>query len=256
MGNGASPEVFTVLCGLSTRSLTAQLNGNDEFIKDCADPEDIPVRAFLPTGRQWDVSGSGVLDRNSLQSVINAQGYTKNYRFVFGEPANDQVFSGYWAGPGVLTNVSFGGNDDAFATVDLTIVSDGLWVFTEVNGGGGGTPTPVNALSLSDNSFTRGTAKTVSIVGATNGSTLSSTGLPSGFTINSGARTLAYDGSGSGASAPSFTLSETLAGASNSPRSTTVNLAISDGVAVNALTSPVDNELLLSPADGQQLTYA
>lgn len=142
MGNGATPEVFVPLCGLSTRSLTAQINGNDEFVKDCADPEDVPVRAFLPTGKQWDVSGSGVIDRNSIKSIIDAQGYTKNYRFMFGEPANDQVYSGYWAGPGVLTNVSFGGNDDAFATVELTVVSDGLWEFVEVSSGGVPTPQP------------------------------------------------------------------------------------------------------------------
>lgn len=132
IGNGASPEVFTPICGLNTRSLTAQLNGNDEFIKDCADPEDIPVRAFLPTGRQWDLSGSGVIDRNNMELVLSSQGVSKNYRFMFGEPTNDKIFGGYWAGAGIMTNITWGGNDDAFATVELTIVSDNEWVFTEV----------------------------------------------------------------------------------------------------------------------------
>lgn len=131
VGNGASPEVFTTICGLNTRSFTAQLNGNDEFIKDCADPEAIPVRAFLPTGKQWDISGSGIIDRNNISELVARQGETANYRFIMGAPDGSTGFSGYWEGPGVLTNIQFGGNDDAFATLDVTIVSDGQWDLVE-----------------------------------------------------------------------------------------------------------------------------
>lgn len=131
VGNGASPEVFTTICGLNTRSFTAQLNGNDEFIKDCADPEALPVRAFLPTGKQWDISGSGIIDRNNIKSLVDRQGETANYRFVMGAPDGSNGFAGRWEGPAVLTNIQFGGNDDAFATIDVTIVSDGEWLLVE-----------------------------------------------------------------------------------------------------------------------------
>jgi len=39
VGDGATPEVFSVLCGFSTNSFTEQVNTSDEFTYDCADPE-------------------------------------------------------------------------------------------------------------------------------------------------------------------------------------------------------------------------
>lgn len=131
VGDGADPEVFTTICGLNTRSFTAQLNTNDDFVKDCADPEAIPVRVALPTGRQWDISGSGVIDRDNIAALVESQGITQNYRFIMGAPDGTTGFTGYWEGPGILTNIQFGGNDDAFATLDVTIISDGEWALVD-----------------------------------------------------------------------------------------------------------------------------
>jgi len=131
MGNGAQPEVFAPICGLTAKGFTAQTNTSDDFIRDCADPEDIPSRYVTATGRQWDLSGSGLVDRNGLEALIAAQGDLKNYRYVIGEPTAEEVYSGYWAGRGMLTNLQFGGPDEGKATVDITIVSDGLWEWNE-----------------------------------------------------------------------------------------------------------------------------
>ena len=39
LGDGASPEVFTDPCGLTTRGFTRAANMNDTNIPDCADPD-------------------------------------------------------------------------------------------------------------------------------------------------------------------------------------------------------------------------
>lgn len=133
MGDGAGPEVFTPICGLTTRTFTHQVNTSDAFIRDCADPEDIPAREINPTGEQWDLAGNGWLNRADLEDVNAAVGTIKNYRFEIGEPAADQVYGGYWFGEAMLTQLQITGDDGDFAQVDLAFASNGVWVFQSVS---------------------------------------------------------------------------------------------------------------------------
>lgn len=134
LGDGATPtEVFTALCGITTRNFTSQTNTNDVFTKDCAEPEDVPIRRIIPTGKQWDLTGEGVLNRENLATILAADdGQPHNFRFLFTEPATDEVYQGYWGGAGVLTNLAIGAGDDEFASLSITIASDSEWTFTPV----------------------------------------------------------------------------------------------------------------------------
>jgi hypothetical protein len=135
MGNGATPtETFTGLCGITTRTFTDQINTNDQFTRDCADPEDAPIRRLIRTGRQWSLTGEGSLNRENYDTILAAQGVTKNYRFYYTEPADDEVFRGYWQGPAMLVNTTVTGSDDEFATISLQIESDGEWTWTPTFG--------------------------------------------------------------------------------------------------------------------------
>jgi hypothetical protein len=135
MGNGATPtETFTALCGITTRTFTYTANTNDQFTRDCADPENVPVRNAIVTGEQWELAGEGVLNRSQLQDLIDAQGQPKHYRFYYTEPADDEVFRGYWSGTFILNNFVVNGNDDAFATVSVNFVSDGVVTWTPTAG--------------------------------------------------------------------------------------------------------------------------
>lgn len=130
MGDGGSPtENFTALCGIKTRSFTQQANTSDNFIRDCADPEDVPIRRLIVTGKQWSLSGDGDLNRSQIDTINSAFGITKNYRFYWTEPTDDEVFAGYYEGPAILTNVQIGGNDDTYATLSVQLESDGEWIF-------------------------------------------------------------------------------------------------------------------------------
>jgi hypothetical protein len=131
MGDAAVPEVFTPICGLTTRSFTQQGNTNDVFIPDCADPEDVPVRRLVPTGRQWDLAGDGLLNLSQRDMIDDAHMVTRNYRFRIGRPAGSVVGTGYYAGPAMLTNIQWGGNTGGgeFASASVAIASDGVWAF-------------------------------------------------------------------------------------------------------------------------------
>ena len=132
LGDGATPEVFAALCGVTTRSFTQQANTSDTFTRDCADPEDVPIRRLIVTGKQWSLSGSGTLNRSNLADIQAALALTKSWRFLFTEPADDEVYQGYYSGPAILTNITITGEDSAYATISLSIESDGEWTFTPV----------------------------------------------------------------------------------------------------------------------------
>lgn len=132
VGDGGSPETFPPLCGIKTRKFTAQANTSDTFIRDCADPEDVPIRRLIVTGKQWSLSGDGDLNRSQLASIQAAHGVTKNWRFWFTEPAGDLHYQGYEQGPAILTQFEITGGDETYATISLTIESDGEWTFTPV----------------------------------------------------------------------------------------------------------------------------
>jgi hypothetical protein len=86
----------------------------------------------------------------------------------------------------------------------------------------------LNSLSLSASTVTIGTAANGTIIGATAGSVISAAGLPAGFTVNGAARTWNYDGSGT-ATVAAATLTETLAGATNSPRASNTPVTVVSG---------------------------
>jgi len=132
MGDGAEPEVFTPICGLTARNFTQQVNTNDVFIPDCADPEDVPIRRLVPTGKQWDLSGDGLMNLLQRDEIDAALGVTANYRFRIGRPAGSVVGTGYYEGPAMLTNIQWGGNSGGgeFASASIAIASDGEWTWT------------------------------------------------------------------------------------------------------------------------------
>lgn len=83
----------------------------------------------------------------------------------------------------------------------------------------------LSALTLSANSIPEDGAATINILGATAGSTITTTGtLPSGMSVNSGARTIT--GTPPTPGTYNFNLVETLADSPNSPRSSAVTITV------------------------------
>jgi len=124
---------FVTLCGLTTKSFTAQKNSEDQFIADCADPEDIPVRYLNITGRQWDISGEALWNRAQgvLMRSLADESTSRTFRFIIDEPATSDVDDGYYEGPAQLVNLQISGSGSTNATGSVAIASDGEFVWVD-----------------------------------------------------------------------------------------------------------------------------
>jgi len=131
-GVNGQPETFAPVCGITTRSFTHQVNTNDVFVPDCADPESRPARRLVPTGEQWDLAGEGLFNLAQEALIRQATGVTRNFRFRIARPAGSTVGTGYYAGPAMITNRQLGGNSGGgeFGSLSIAIASDGAWTWT------------------------------------------------------------------------------------------------------------------------------
>jgi hypothetical protein len=106
------------------------VNTSDRFRRDCAKPAAIPTRKVRVTGKQWDATGSGVINIDEFDTFNDALGIRQNYRFEFGKrdgtDAGDII--GYYAGPAVMTaaNVNMG-TDEGTGEITLAGEDDIVW---------------------------------------------------------------------------------------------------------------------------------
>jgi len=136
VGNGANPEVFTKLCGATSRAFTVQKNTTDDNLDPCDDPEAIPSRVLQVTGMQWDMALNIIYNRTQAALIrdLATRSTSSNFRFEFDEAGTTgavqngggTIDAGYWAGAGQVTNFQVTGEGNAtYATGTLAIASDG-----------------------------------------------------------------------------------------------------------------------------------
>lgn len=129
-GDGASPEVFSKLCGLTAKSINFQTNTNETFVPDCDNPDDPAWRELTKSGRYVSMSGSGLLDMNALEEYQGAydSDEASNYWFEIALPLASK--GGHWLAALMLTNFSITGNDGELTQVEITLESTGAvtWV--------------------------------------------------------------------------------------------------------------------------------
>lgn len=130
LGDGATPEVFTTLCGIDNASINRAVNTSDRFRRDCAKPGSVPSRKVQVQGTQVDVTGSGVFNIDQVDDFTESLGIPKNYRLQVGKRDGTDTgdIVGHFIGPFVMTayNVSIGEE----GTAEITLASDGAvtWV--------------------------------------------------------------------------------------------------------------------------------
>ena len=120
IGDGASPEVFTDPCGLTTKGFTRSANLNDTNIPDCDDPDAPSWLGRDVVSYQGQIAGSGVVAQESFatwEDWWNA-GETRNVRIELNTEAA-------WIMPAKLQEFAITAERGNKVQMAVNIVSDG-----------------------------------------------------------------------------------------------------------------------------------
>lgn len=132
IGDGAAPEVFTIACGLRDGTVNAVANTSDRYVRDCAKPGEVPNRKVKTTGKQLDVTATGLTDKAQTTVFMAALGKVKNYKLeVLADDGSDAgVLLGTYAGAFVMTAANVAVPRDGESTAEVTLASHGAWTWT------------------------------------------------------------------------------------------------------------------------------
>ncbi len=127
-GDGATPELFPILCGLDNVTINRTANTSDRFRRDCQKPGSVPCRRSRTTGKQMDITANGAINIPDLETYNDALGVSGNYRIELGiyDGTDEGEIIHVINGPFNLTaaNTSAGGDEGAG---DISLASDGVW---------------------------------------------------------------------------------------------------------------------------------
>lgn len=133
IGNGATPtEAFAIACGIQDVNVNQVANTQDRFVRDCAKPGEVPNRKVKVTGKQLDVTGSGLIDKAHIDTFTDALGTTGNYKVELyaddGTDAGDLL--GTVAGAFMLTAANLSIPREGTGSAEITLASHGAWTWT------------------------------------------------------------------------------------------------------------------------------
>lgn len=125
IGDGETPEVFSNLCGLTTRSFNMSANEVDTTITDCENPENTPQKTAEPGIKNRTFSGSGkfVKSASNTAFMTHVNDATK---------FNAKVIVpglGTYTGPWFVSEFEFSGEMEGNMEFTATFVAAGVLTF-------------------------------------------------------------------------------------------------------------------------------
>ena len=132
IGDGASPEVFTLICGLTDATINEAAQSQDRYVRDCTTPGAVPFRKTKVNGKALDVTGSGLSNVDQYQTLRAALGVVKNYNVEFYADDGTDAGSllGTVAGAFRMTANNLNAPREGAAQAQINLASDGEWTYT------------------------------------------------------------------------------------------------------------------------------
>lgn len=129
IGDGASPEVFSAPCGLTSKGFDTNASSNDVLVPDCDDPDAPAWVARVVKSLSGKVSGSGIMAVESFHfwNTWSLSGLPKNVRIQLVGTG-----LGYYSGSFLLTNFSLKASLGDKIQVDVAMDSDQQVSWTDV----------------------------------------------------------------------------------------------------------------------------
>lgn len=121
------PDVFSTLCGLTTKALTINNNEIDVTTADCTTPGGILWTEVLGGAKRLSFSGNGFFEDSAPEAYLNTLAMATDPRGVF------QVIVpafGTFQGTFFLSSTEYGGEQEGGVTYSLSLASSGAVTFT------------------------------------------------------------------------------------------------------------------------------
>lgn len=132
IGDGAGPEVFTISCGKQDITTNFGANSTDRFVRDCAKPGEIPFRKAKATGKQLDITASGLTDVTAFGTEVALLGQKPNVKVEY--YADDGTDAGSLLGTiavnALVTSLNIAAPRDGDSSAEIALASNGPWTWT------------------------------------------------------------------------------------------------------------------------------
>ncbi|MBB3972781.1 phage tail tube protein [Hansschlegelia beijingensis] len=131
VGDGASPEVFTKICGLQTKSFNQSANMSEHVPTNCANPDAVKAVRRIKQSKGAELTGSGYFlseNRATLQVLFDSPD-ASNVRIAVEVPLADG--GGWYEGLFHLSTFSVTGGDETMLEAEMTWQSDGDYAWTD-----------------------------------------------------------------------------------------------------------------------------
>lgn len=126
MGDGASPEVFTSVCGFRARNFNMSNSEVDTTVPDCEDPGGPVQKTSIPGIADRTFSGSGLFDNDEVgKDVADAARLGTVNTFQVIVPGY-----GTFEGPYIVTEFTFDGEMEGNLGFSATFKPSGALTFT------------------------------------------------------------------------------------------------------------------------------
>lgn len=133
IGDGADPEVFATLCGLTTKTMTVNNNAYDVTTADCTTPGGQLWREVQTGMRSVNVSGNGYFEDSATEELLRASAVGTGESDTADAVASFQVIVpdfGTFEGAFHVDSLEFGGEQENGVTYSLSLSSSGPVSFT------------------------------------------------------------------------------------------------------------------------------
>ena len=124
LGNSADPEVFTVVCGITTKGLQRTNQTGDTTVWDCEDPDAPPIIERDILAGDWTISGSGQAVLAELDRLEDALAVPSNWRLVLYGTGTTVVRT--YTGNAIMTDLTINAVNGQRAEVSLTLTGNGV----------------------------------------------------------------------------------------------------------------------------------
>ncbi|WP_270374981.1 phage tail tube protein [Marinicauda sp. Alg238-R41] len=130
LGDGATSEVFTAPCGITSLTKSTNVEVSETQIPDCDDPDALSQVVIDEIARSKTLSGSGTLSTEALDTWRDWDdaGGEKNVRWFTDLSAGDG--GGHYQGAGILTSFEETGERGGRWQVSFEIRISGPFPFT------------------------------------------------------------------------------------------------------------------------------